>query len=41
MSKEQLARVLADVGAKPKVIDRIKRHFDCPVGKATSKPGLP
>ena len=41
MPKEQLARVLADAGAKPEVIDWTKRHFECPVCKATIKPGLP
>ena len=41
MPKKQLARVLADVGAKPGVIDWSKRNLDCPVCKATIKPGLP
>ena len=41
MPKEQLARVLADAGAKPEVVDWTKKHFDCPVCKATIKPGLP
>ena len=41
MPKEQLARVLADAGAKLEVIDWTKKHFECPVCKATIKPGLP
>ena len=41
MPKEQLARVLADAGAKMEVIDWTKKHVGCPVCKATSKPGLP
>ena len=38
--KSHLARVLADAGAKPEVIDWTKRHVDCPVCKATITPGL-
>ena len=41
MPKEQLARVLADAGAKQEVIEWTRKHFDCPVCKATIKPGLP
>ena len=41
MPRDQLARVLADAGAKPEVIEWTKRHFECPVCKATIKPGLP
>ena len=41
MPKGQLARVLADAGTKQEVIDWTKTHFECPVCKATIKPGLP
>ena len=41
MPKEQLARVLADAGAKQEVIEWTRKHVDCPVCKATIKPGLP
>ena len=41
MPQDQLARVLADAGAKVEVVDWCKRHFECPVCKAVIKPGLP
>ena len=41
MPKEQLARVLADAGAKFEVIDWTRKHFECPVCKSMIKPGLP
>ena len=41
MPKEQLARVLADAGAKMEVIDWTQKHIGCPVCKAIIKPGLP
>lgn len=40
MPPDQLARVLADAGAKAEVIQWCKRHFECPMCKATIKPGL-
>ena len=36
-----MARVLADAGAKPEVIDWMQMHFECAACKATMKPGLP
>ena len=41
MPKEQLARVLADAGAKLEVVDWTRKHFECPVCKSMIKPGLP
>ena len=41
MPPDQLARVLADAGAKLEVVQWTKRHFECPVCRATIKPGLP
>ena len=41
MPPDQLARVLADAGAKLEVIQWTRRYFECPVCKATIKPGLP
>ena len=41
MPKEQLARVLADAGAKSEVIEWTKKPFELPVCKSMIKPGLP
>ena len=41
MPPDQLARVLADARAKLEVIQWTRRYFECPVCKATIKPGLP
>ena len=41
MPPQELARVLIDAGAKPEVIEWTRKHFACPVCKATIKPGLP
>ena len=41
MPPDQLARVLADAGAKLEVVQWVKKYFECLVCKATIKPGLP
>ena len=41
MPPDQLARVFADAGAKEEVVAWTRKFFECPVCKATIKPGLP